>query len=323
MLSFKQLFKKLVIEHTNSRQTFWTVILFSTLFSALLLNFPPPAAAASGSRIGGRTQGLRSSSTYSAPSGYSGSGYSGYRGGGMGFPFLIPIYGFGGGGMFSFFIFIAIIGVLINSLQSVGVVSPLEESNGENLEQRREGPVTVLQLRIGLLASARDLQTDLRYLASTANTGTSKGLQRVLQDTVLALLRHPNLWVYANAECGQVPFIAAEATFNRLSMTERSKLRSEVISNVDGYQQQSSKVIPGLPDATSEFIAVTILVACRSKLTFKGANSAEDLQESLRVVASVPSDSLIALEIIWQPDGAGDVLTTEELLTTYPDLQHL
>jgi hypothetical protein len=27
--------------------------------------------------------------------------------------------------------------------------------------------------------------------------------------------------------------------------------------------------------------------------------------------------------VIWQPEGAGEVLSTEELLTAYPNLQHL
>ncbi|MFT5340299.1 MAG: putative membrane protein, partial [Cyanobium sp.] len=34
-------------------------------------------------------------------------------------------------------------------------------------------------------------------------------------------------------------------------------------------------------------------------------------------------DDLIAIEVIWQPEGAGEVLSTEELLTAYPQLQHL
>jgi uncharacterized membrane protein len=37
----------------------------------------------------------------------------------------------------------------------------------------------------------------------------------------------------------------------------------------------------------------------------------------------VSSTELVALEVIWQPEGAGEVLSTEELLTAYPNLQHL
>ena len=183
--------------------------------------------------------------------------------------------------------------------------------------------MAIAQLQVGLLASAKELQADLRGLAASADTGTNAGLQRVLQDTTLALLRHPDLWVYANAEVGQVPFNAAEATFNRLSMTERSKLRSEVTSNVAGKRLSEGSTAAGAADATSDFIAVTVLVASRSRLVLKPLTGSEELREALRVIGSVPSNDLLALEVIWQPEGAGDVLSTEELLTAYPDLKHL
>ncbi|MEY3768418.1 MAG: hypothetical protein RLZZ11_1488, partial [Cyanobacteriota bacterium] len=76
-------------------------------------------------------------------------------------------------------------------------------------------------------------------------------------------------------------------------------------------------------DATSDYIAVTLLVASRSRLALKPVNGSEDLREALRLVGSVPSDQLLALELIWQPEGAGEVLSADELITAYPDLKHL
>jgi uncharacterized membrane protein len=37
----------------------------------------------------------------------------------------------------------------------------------------------------------------------------------------------------------------------------------------------------------------------------------------------VGAEELLALEVIWQPEGAGEVLSTEELLTAYPQMHHL
>ena len=186
------------------------------------------------------------------------------------------------------------------------------------------GPVSLLQLQIGLLASAKDLQNDLRQLAGSADTSSSTGLQRVLQDTTLALLRQPDLWVYANVESGSVPFNAAESTFNRLSMTERSKLREELTTNVGGVQSSGGELTSrGDADATSEFIVVTVLVASRRVVKLKQADNGEQLRESLRILGSTASSDLMALEVIWQPDGVGDVLSADELVTAYPNLQHL
>ena len=186
-----------------------------------------------------------------------------------------------------------------------------------------DGPVAIAQVQVGLLASARDLQRDLRGLAASSDTGNSAGLQRVLQESTLALLRHPDLWVYANAEVGQVPFPAAESTFNRLSMTERSKLSREVTTNVGGRISQAAAGGAGDADATSDYIAVTLLVASRSRLNLRKVAGSEDLREVLRLLGAVPADQLPALEVIWQPEGAGEVLSADELITAYPDLTHL
>merc|ERR1711871_1021638 len=200
-----------------------------------------------------------------------GGGYNRGYGGGIGFPFIIPFFGFGGGGLLGFMVLMAFVGVLVNAFRGAGAGDGTPAMGSyERPREMAMGPVSLLQLQIGLLASAKDLQSDLRQLASSADTSNSSGLQRVLQDTTLALLRQPDLWVYANVESGSVPFNAAESTFNRLSMTERSKLREELTTNVGGVQSDGSDLTArGDADATSEFIVVTVLVASRSvvKLT--------------------------------------------------------
>ena len=105
-------------------------------------------------------------------------------------------------------------------------------------------------------------------------------------------------------------------------MTERSKLSGEITTNVSGTSGSAASTA-GDADATSDYIAVTLLVASRSRMTLKPVNGSEDLREVLRVVGSVPSDQLLALELIWQPEGAGEVLSADELITAYPDLKHL
>ena len=299
------------------------------LVSLLLIN-PLPSDAARGGRIGGgsfRAPSMPRSGGYGGGvrGGYNG-GYNRGYGGGFGFPFIIPIFGFGGGGLLGFLVLMAIVGVVVNAVRGGGGRPAIGGGVG-GYDGPREipmGPVSLLQLQIGLLASAKDLQTDLRALASSADTNSSSGLQRVLQDTTLALLRQPDLWVYANAESGSVPFNAAESTFNRLSMTERSKLREELTTNVGGVRSNVETIASrGDADATNEFIVVTLLVASRRPVTLKKADNGEDLRESLRILGSTASSDLIALEVIWQPDGAGDVLSADELVTAYPNLQHL
>ena len=304
----------------------------STLLSTVLLSAPQPSWAASGGRIGG-------GSFRSAPSmprsyggsrsyggGYGGGYQRGYGGGGIGFPFIVPFFFGGGGGLFGFLVLMAVVGLLVNALRGGGAgghALPAGMRGGELDSYQPDGPVAIAQLQVGLLASARDLQRDLRSLAASSDTGSSAGLQRVLQESTLALLRHPDLWVYANAEVGQVPSQAAESTFNRLSMTERSKLSAELTSNVAGRVGQSAGSRAGDADATSDYIAVTLLVASRSRLNLRKVSTSDELREVLRLLGSVPADQLLALEVIWQPEGAGEVLSADELITAYPNLAHL
>jgi uncharacterized membrane protein len=300
-------------------------VLSATL--ALVLLAPQPADAASGGRIGGGS--FRSAPmprSYSG-GGYGGGGYQRGFGGGIGFPFIVPFF-FGGGGLFGFLVLMAVVGLVLNAFRGGGAggggqALPAGMRGGDLDGYRPDGPVAIAQLQVGLLASARDLQRDLRSLAASSDTSSSTGLQRVLQDSTLALLRHPDLWVYANAEVGQVPFQAAESTFNRLSMTERSKLSGEITTNVGGSRGAASSTSAGDADATSDYIAVTLLVASRSRITLKPLSGSEELREALRVLGSVPSDQLLALEVIWQPEGVGEVLSADELITAYPDLKHL
>lgn len=302
-------------------------LMVPALVLTLLLALPQTSQAASGGRIGGGS--FRSAPM---PRSYGGGGYrGGYRGGGyqrgygggFGFPFVVPFF-FGGGGLFGFLILMAVVGLLVNAVRGGGGASLPAGMQGGSVDRvPSDGPVSIAQLQVGLLASARELQQDLRDLAGQADTSTSSGLQRVLQDSTLALLRQPDLWVYANAEVGQVPFQAAESTFNRLSMTERSKLRSEVTSNVSGTVSANAGGKAGDADAVSDYIAVTLLVASRTRLSLKPVNGSEELRETLRILGSVPSSQLLALEVIWQPDGAGDVLSADELITAYPQLKHL
>ena len=288
----------------------------------LSLAMPQQADAARGGRMGGGSfrAPMPRAMPRSTSGGYRG-GYGGYgRGGGFGFPFIIPIFGFGGGGLFGLLILMAVAGVLVNALRGGGSAPGI---GGAVATPAVPSKVNMIQLQVGLLAGAKALQDDLRTLAKSADTSNSSGLQRVLQESTLALLRQPDLWVYANAESGSVPFNTAEATFNRLSINERSKLDAELTSNVGGQNLSGTTDVVGDADATNEFIVVTLLVASTATAQLKGASTAEELRQTLRILGSTSSTDLIALEVIWQPEGRGDVLSAEELITAYPNLQHL
>lgn len=281
-------------------------------------------AARSGGRIGGGS--FRAPSrTYAPPSGGyypGGGGY--YPGGGIGFPFLLPFFGFGGGfgGVFSILIFLALANFLVQTFRRVS-------SGSEGSELGYDNPkVSVVRVQAGLLSQARSLQVELDEIARTADTGSAAGRAQVLQETTLALLRHPEYWVYGAAQSQQSAMAAAEAKFNQLALGERSKFTSETLSNVNNQLRQASDSLPAAGDPLStevqepgEYIVVTIVVGAEGNLQLPAINSTEDLRQALRQIGGVSSDRLLALEVLWTPQAEGDTLTSDDLLAEYPDLK--
>jgi uncharacterized membrane protein len=314
------------------KEKFWLKsILALTLVCVLVLgNAGDAMAARTGGRIGGGSFRAPSRS-YSSPSngGYSGGyrsapGYGyGYGGGGFGFPFLLPFVGYGGGGLFSILIFLAIAGFIVRSFQNVGVGS--EEGYGSS------STVSVAEVQVGLLANARELQPELNRLALTADTSTASGRATVLQEATLALLRHPEYWVYGATNSQKASLEAAEAKFNQFSLTERSKFADETLTNVDNaIGDESQKALGGetkdgalqLKEGdTGEYIVVTLIVGATGNLDLPAINGTDEMRQALQQIGSLGSDRLLAVEILWTPQAEGDVLSADDILAYYPNLK--
>lgn len=296
--------------------------LFSLVLTLALSHADGALAARSGGRIGGGSFRAPSSRTYTPPT-YAPPGGGGYYpGGGFGFPFLIPFWGIGGGfgGLFTILIFLAIANFLVQTFRRVS------GGEGENLEYSSNPPVSVTRLQVGLLAQGRGLQTELDQIAESADTNSPEGRAEVLQEVSLALLRHPEYWVYAGGGTQQVKLNAAESQFNRLSLAERSKFSEETLSNVNNQLKAALKkeALPPadqISQAPGEYLIVTLLAATLGKLEIPEVNSADDLRQVLRRIGGIPGDQLLAIEVLWTPQAQGDTLTSDDILAEYPDLK--
>jgi uncharacterized membrane protein len=287
-------------------------------------------AARSGGRIGGGSFRAPSSRSYTprtyAPGGGGGYYPGGGFGGGFGFPFLLPFWGIGGGfgGLFGILVFFAIANFLFQTFRRVST------EEGEELGYSSNPGVSVTRLQVGLLAQARGLQTELNQIAEKADTNTPEGKAEILQEASLALLRHPEYWVYAGGGSQQAKLNAAESQFNRLSLAERSKFSEETLSNVNNQLKSvSPKELPGdvdnptrlISEGPGEYLIVTLLAATLSKFEIPQINSADDLSRALRQIGSLPGEQLLAIEVLWTPQAEGDTLTSDDLFAEYPDLK--
>jgi uncharacterized membrane protein len=261
-----------------------------------------------------------------APRTYAPSGGGYYPGGGIGFPFLFPLFGFGGGfgGLFTLMIVFAIANFLVQSFRNTG--------NGEGDDYATSTsvtnpPVSVAKLQVGLLAAARGLQDDLNRLALTADTGSAAGLAKLLQETTLALLRHPEYWAYGASEDKQTRLLSAEQEFNRYTLSTRSTFSAETLSNVNNQLSQANPPIAltgdGVMMEPGEYIMATLVVAAQGKLDLPNIRSTEDLRRALGQIGAIASDHLLAVEVLWTPQQSGETLTADEMISQYPDLKLL
>lgn len=308
------------------KPVFKSLVLVGLVLTVFFSQADGALAARSGGRMGG--------GSFSAPRSYSaptrtyqpspgGYGYGYGYGGGFSFPFLLPFFGFGGGfgGLFSILVFIAIANFLVNSFRRIGAAGEEQESLNPN--------VSVSRVQVGLFAQARGLQAELDNLARVADTNSAMGRAMMLQESTLALLRHPEYFAYGAADNQQARLESAEAKFNQWSIAERSKFTEETLTNYAGQlrQAQTAALPPDVPGGAlveqpdGEYIIVTILAGVQGNLELPPINNEQDLATALRRLGSVSSDRLLAVEILWTPQASGDTLSADDVIAAYPNLK--
>lgn len=309
-----------------------SLFLFGLVITLTLGHADGAAAVRSGGRIGGGS--FRAPSrTYASPSRtYAPPGGGYYPGGGFGFPFVLPFFGIGGGfgGLFTILIFFAIANFLVQTFRRVG------SGDTEEVGYSSNPSVSVTRLQVGLLANARGLQAELNQIAEGADTNSPAGRVEVLQEATLALLRHPEYWVYAGGATQQARLGSAEAQFNRLALAERSKFTEETLSNVNNQlkaadpkaaltpaqnTEQSDNPTNLITEGPGEYIIVTLLAATLDNMQLPAINNADDLRQALRQIGSISGEQLLAIEVLWTPQAEGDTLTSDDLLAEYADLK--
>lgn len=286
---------------------------------------PNTSLAASGGRIGGRSFSSSSSSSsssrsYSVPSPSPGFSYSApYYGpspfsGGV---YFGPAVGVGVGAGSSLFLILAGFAAFI--LVS-GFLSDRDEGS---VLTAAAGKTTVLKLQVGLLGMGRSLQRDLNRIAEVADTSSPEGLNYILTETSLALLRHPDYCIsgYSSVDIKR-GIEEGEKRFNQLSIEERGKFDEETLVNVNNIKRQSTRSQRS-NGFSNEYIVITILAAAEGEHKLPSINGSGNLKEALQKLGSIPSSKLLAVEVLWTPQNENDTLSERELLEDYPLLRPL
>ena len=119
-----------------------------------------------------------------------------------------------------------------------------------------------------------------------------------MQESTLALLRHPEYWVYGSTNSLKTDIDSAEAKFNQFSLTERSKFTDETLSNVDSVISNSDRqsIEKALKEAlgedsdpgeiqvsnqeSGEYIVATVIVGATGNLNLPKINDSDSMRQA-------------------------------------------
>lgn len=310
----------------------WLLIAAAAL--AFTVDITEAFAARSGGSFSGRG-GFRAGRT--SGSGYSRS-YNSPRSGGSTFVFL-PGFGwgfggYGGGGMgfFGTLMMVTVLGLgavmVMKAVRRARSGQPLmgggDYDDDDDHVQAAPDRAWVYQVQLGLGRSARDIQNRLARFATEGDTSSESGLAHLLHQTALELMRERHSIRYGSLQAqGPMNLTNGETKMNAASLAERSRFQVERVRGADGSVRKADSAATQSAEAL-EYLVVTLIVATRRPVVqTKELSDPQQVQGLLGELGGVPADALLGLEVIWTPADPDDALTSNDLLTNYPELRSL
>ncbi len=171
------------------------------------------------------------------------------------------------------------------------------------IQQAATGTVDVCALRIGIDGRAsKFVRTELEAIAKTYADGTPDTRARKLREVSVMLRRVRDSWIYGGTD--NEPMRSPEdafATFAKHVETARTRLRG------------------GPPVTTPQgppvsLILVSVIIAARGELmTVTTVGNGEELRLALEAASHRPADEILALEVVWVPEGVVESIDLESV----------
>ncbi|KAJ0687584.1 hypothetical protein HanRHA438_Chr11g0531291 [Helianthus annuus] len=179
--------------------------------------------------------------------------------------------------------------------------------------------ISVLKLQVGLSGITRSLQKDLNQIAETADTSTPKGFGHILQETTLSMLQHPDYCISGGSEKGSRRITNARKDLMNFLKKKGINLTRRLWST---STTSESKV--EVSDAVcNKYVVVTIIVAASGAHELPPIKTRELVKIALQKLASISSNNILAVEVLWTPQKENDTLTEQNMLQDYPLLHPL
>lgn len=219
----------------------------------------------------------------------------------------------------------------VGTVVSLNVMDKLRKDGGGGggLESPLGPGVSVLSLTTAINVPDRDspnsILARLSRLALTAQTNNRKGVQDLVTETALELLRQKDAIVSADSQYSHFRRTTeAEREFNSLSIGGRSKFTEETVTNYGGQQKKQRspyRSVDAHPRATVAIVTINLCIEGDSTRISKIRNRIE-LQSALSRIASdcQVDNCLLSAEVLWSPESRSERMTSEDIYADYPSL---
>ncbi len=262
----------------------------------------------SGSSYGSRSRGRSGNNFIYVSGGGHRSGYYGSR-------------SRGGVSWIGVLIFLLIIGLIVFFViknrrnsgggYSEGYAVPSEEFN-------------TLKLQFALYATADDFEKEVKNLAKELDYDSEQDLKTLVNETSMLLVQNQDYIKYAFVKQGKATknIDVAERNFDSFINEETAKFSQITFQNRSGKVRDRDLSDGNKPDfmEVDEYFIISLVVSyANTKIKLKDDNySWDEYSELLRNVGAIPSNNIVAAEIIWSPDADDDILTEDDIITHYP-----
>uniref|UniRef100_A0A7S0ULM4 Uncharacterized protein n=1 Tax=Pseudo-nitzschia delicatissima TaxID=44447 RepID=A0A7S0ULM4_9STRA len=176
----------------------------------------------------------------------------------------------------------------------------------------------------------------LQKLAETTSTETRKGLQTILADTSLELLRQLEKGSVASVEAQYDHYrssdeaeVRAQRQFSRISTKQRSKFEKESLSSYNGRVVRDDSEEEGRVEGTSSLALVQIHIVIEGNMMkpfgVRQTETKKSLQDALLQLSgdlNAVEDCVLSGEVLWSPQQLeqNEVLTEEDIYASHPML---
>jgi len=217
-------------------------------------------------------------------------------------------------------------------------IAVLGASSGSSGEKDEDGvpASTVTHLTLALDGErGKPVVSALREMSvDTSRTSTREGVQDLVLQVCRELAKHIEKSGYGcsitHEKCDTVK--TSERLFNRISTDERIKFQRELVNNINGVDtsdEADTSASPPLASAGApSAVIVVLIVATQDHPTLGNGTDTEQIfsiEDAMRALARIasaagPGGRLMSAEILWAPEGKGEILTRRDVVAYYPKI---